>query len=187
METQYSFARSGPNVARYQTEEGIRRDSVRIWYRGSVLLAGLAREAGAVYYHFLQPNQHVPDSKPLSEEEQEKFYTPVREVRIRKTLPLMAEFGTRLREHGINYFDLTKIFENNPETLYRDNCCHFNKRGNRLLVEQIVQRMAESFVLRKRPVRVTGKCGRSTGRRPSTTAAGRIDCLGRVERLSSQG
>ena len=61
----------------------------------------------------------------------------------------MAEFGTRLREHGINYFDLTKIFENNPETLYRDDCCHFNELGYELLAEQMVQHMAESFVPRE--------------------------------------
>ena len=156
METQqHSLARNGPNVARYRAEGEFRQDAVkvqdavRVWYRGSVLLAGLAREAGAVYYHFLQPNQHVPDSKPLSEEERKKFYRPNREVIYRETLPLMAEFGTRLREHGINYFDLTKIFENNPETLYRDECCHFNTRGNQLLVEQMVRHMAESFVPRE--------------------------------------
>ena len=124
-----------------------------------MLLAGLAREAGAVYYHFLQPNQHVPDSKPLSEEERKKFYRPNREVIYRETLPLMAEFGTRLREHGINYFDLTKIFENNPETLYRDECCHFNTRGNQLLVEQMVRHMAESLCPPGRFIQASGKCG----------------------------
>ena len=149
MEIQYSLVRSGPDVARYQAEDNVPQDTARIWYRGSVLLAGLAREAGAVYYHFLQPNQHVPDSKPLSEEERNKFYQLGREAIYRETLPLMAEFGTRLREHGINYFDLTKIFENNPETLYRDDCCHFNELGYELLAEQMVRHMAESFVPRE--------------------------------------
>ena len=170
METQYSLARSGPNVARYRAEEEIRQDAARVWYRGSVLLAGLAREAGAVYYHFLQPNQHVPDSKPLSEEERKKFYRPGREVRYRKTLPLMAEFGTRLREHGINYFDLTQIFKSNHETLYQDDCCHLNRRGNQLLVEQMVHHMAESFVLQKDPSESRGSAGVAldAARRPPT-------------------
>ena len=43
--------------------------AARVWYRDSLLLAGLAELGRADYYHFLQPNQYAPGSKPLSPEE----------------------------------------------------------------------------------------------------------------------
>ena len=141
MKSEHSLEKNGPEVRRYQIEEEIRQDAVRVWYRDSVLLAGLAKEAGATYYHFLQPNQYFPDSKPLSEEEREKFYISGsgREANFQKTYPLLIEFGNRLKEHDINYFNLTQMFKNNHETLYRDDCCHFNAAGMELVAREIAR------------------------------------------------
>ena len=47
---------------------------VETWSRGSQQMDRLCRANGIEYYHFLQPNQYLPDSKPLSPEELESAY-----------------------------------------------------------------------------------------------------------------
>jgi len=71
----YSLEQHGPR-SRLAAADAVFAAAARIWYRGSVALARLAQLAGADYYHFLQPNQHIPDSKPLSPEEQELILPP---------------------------------------------------------------------------------------------------------------
>ena len=128
-------------------------EMARVWYRGSLTLAHLADLAGAEYYHFLQPNQYVPDSKPLTPQELERAYQP--EGRhgpfIVKGYPLLRRFNGDLQKDGVNYFDLTGIFADRRETLYRDDCCHLNQRGNELLAAAMVQRLEPA--LRRRAAR----------------------------------
>ena len=123
------------------------RIALRVWYRSSVLLADLSQAAGAEYYHFQQPNQYVPDAKPLSDQELADFYNPqsgaVRAYQY--AYPQLLRFGAELRRQGINYYDLTQIFADHPETLYSDDCCHLNARGNELLAASMVQHLAPAL------------------------------------------
>ena len=121
--------------------------AARVWYRGAVTLNRLAELAGADYYHFLQPNQYVPDSKPLSPEELADAYDAEGQTRafIRQGYPLLTEFNRDLQGQGVNYFDLTGIFADHPETLYRDICCHLNVRGNELLAAEMARLMAPAL------------------------------------------
>ena len=113
------------------------------WYRGSLALARLAELRGAEYYHFLQPNQYAPGSKPLSAEELQYAYKPdgYFGAFIPPGYPLLRELGPDLQRQGVNYFDLTGIFVDHPETLYIDPCCHLNDRGKELLAAAMVRRM----------------------------------------------
>ena len=138
----YSLEKYGPRS--WLTVDGdLRPEAARFWYRSSVTLARLAELAGADYYHFLQPNQYVPDSKPLSAEELAAAYDPSSEWRyqVEPGYPLLRQFNRDLSDQGVNYFDLTGIFADNPETLYRDACCHLNGRGYELLAAEMVRRM----------------------------------------------
>lgn len=141
-----SIEQQGP-VANYPDGAAMHREAVRVWYRGSVLLDALAERAGADYYHFLQPNQYIPDAKPLSPEERQ-FHIRAEvaaTTNFAETYPLLAGFGQELQERGINFFDLTQIFNNHPETLYRDDCCHLNQRGNELLAAAMVEQLAPAL------------------------------------------
>ena len=76
-----------------------------------VALARLAELGGADYYHFLQPNQHLPGAKPLSAEELQLAYKPqeVYGYFAAKGYPLLQQLNPDLQRQGINYFDLTRI------------------------------------------------------------------------------
>ena len=142
----WSLEKHGPRAGAYRNEETIRRASARVWYRGSVLLANLARHVGAEYYHFLQPNQYIPGSKPLTSKELASAYSSNswKEENWRESYPLLLRIGNELRKQNIDYFDLTQIFSNNHETLYRDICCHFNRRGRELLADAMLRRILET-------------------------------------------
>ena len=142
----YSLEKHGPRSWLEGAEE-VLPAAARIWYRSSIALARLAELVAADYYHFLQPNQYVPGAKPLSAEELELAYKPqgVFGTFAGKGYPLLRAFSRDLQSQGVNYFDLTGIFADHPETLYRDACCHLNPRGNELLAAAIVRRLEPSL------------------------------------------
>ena len=141
-----SLEQQGPYVP-FRDAAQVHQEAIRVWYRSSALLSRLAAAGGADYYHFLQPNQYIPDAKPLSPEEQRNFYVPsmLPFTDYATTYPLLQQLGSDLQQQGVNYFDLTQIFNTHPETLYSDGCCHLNQRGYELLAAAIVQRLAPTL------------------------------------------
>ena len=137
----YSLEKHGPRPWLHGT--AALAESTRFWYRGSTALAHLAALAGADYYHFLQPNQYVPDSKPLSQEERDSYYDPDWPWRsiVTSGYPLLQELCRDLQSRGVPCFDLTGIFADRRETLYKDVCCHLNDRGNELLAAAMLRRL----------------------------------------------
>ena len=154
LESAYSREKYGPK--NWPPPDELFPAAARVWYRGSLALARLAELGGAEYYHFLQPNQYVPDSKPLSATELARAYEPERYGPfVAKGYPQLREFSRDLQNQGINYFDLTGIFVDRRETLYRDGCCHFNDHGQELLAAAMVQRLEPA--LRRRAARPAGQ------------------------------
>ena len=146
-------------------------ENARFWYRSSVMLARLAQLAGADYYHFLQPNQYVPDSKPLSDWEREFARVAGAQRSVEPGYPLLREFNQDLQNQGINYFDLTGIFADHRETLYIDDCCHLNRRGNELLAAEMVRAMAPALLRRGGPGPARPVSVLAAARRPAESSA----------------
>ena len=146
-------------------------ERARLWYRSSVMLARLAALAGADYYHFLQPNQYVPGAKPLSAWEREFAWSADRQSRMEPGYPLLQEISRALPGRGVNYFDLTGIFADHPETLYIDDCCHLNQRGNELLAAEMVRRMAPALLRRGGPNPAAPVSVLAAARRPAESSA----------------
>ena len=137
----YSLEKYGPR--NWPQEAELFPAAARVWYRGSLALARLSELAGADYYHFLQPNPYVPNAKPLSPEEQEMAYKPAGNygAAALKGYPLLRRYNRALQDAGINYFDLTGVFADRPETLYVDDCCHLNDRGYELLAAAVARHL----------------------------------------------
>ena len=116
-----------------------RAQMVSIWGRASRQLQALCEANGLRYYHFLQPNQYVPDSKPIGAEEEAvaiSFDEPWRPA-VLDGYPLLRERGRELASEGIAFSDLTRVFIDHPEPLYTDTCCHFGQRGHAIVAEHI--------------------------------------------------
>jgi len=116
---------------------------VGLWERCALQMRNLCLANGIEFFECLQPNQYVPDSKPLSAEEREAAiesdparYRPL----VQAGYPRLRAAGARLRdEHGLHFVDLTSIFEDVDATVYVDDCCHLNDLGNARMAREIAR------------------------------------------------
>lgn len=127
--------------------EPVYQQLIDLWMRSSALMHEICRSAGTRYLHFLQPNQYVPNSKPLTAEEIETAFDPDHPYRagVLEGYPLLKVAGQRLREHGVAFTDLTMLFRDCRESVYADRCCHFNRRGNEIISNAIATQLARSL------------------------------------------
>ena len=53
--------------------------------------------------------------------------------------PLLIQKGKALAASGVAFRDLTQIYRDVAEPVYRDECCHVNLRGNRILARAMAE------------------------------------------------
>lgn len=127
-------------------------DLASYWKRTTILLSERSRSSGFRYFHFLQPNQWVEDSKIFGEEERavarpdDYFH---RAAAIAGYVELVAA-GIEIRDAGVEFTDLTMLFQGITEPLYTDACCHVNQRGNELIAEAIGRTIREGYARDRR-------------------------------------
>jgi hypothetical protein len=116
-----------------------------LWQRASLSMRHLAEGSGARYLHVLHPNQYLPGSKPLSEAERAAAFVSDAEWSRWAAIgyPLLRQRGAALRARGVAFLDLTDLFRDRTETIYVDDCCHYNLVGNEILARQIARSIAE--------------------------------------------
>jgi len=119
---------------------------VSIWKESSLQLGRLAQANGALYFHFLQPNQYVQGSKPMGSAERRRSYDPSQPYRrgVERGYPLLREAGAELERDGVEFSDLTMLFANNAAPIYIDTCCHMNDDGIRAVVDEIAASILRS-------------------------------------------
>jgi hypothetical protein len=145
-DTQPNYRVSGPRRT-YENQQQMYEDLATVWKHCSLQMAYLAKGNSAVYLHFLQPNQYVPDSKPFTREELSKavFEDDPGAKLVRAVYPLLQQYGRELEGQGVHFFDLTRLFEHEKETLYVDACCHFNTRGNEIMAREVARQLAAAL------------------------------------------
>lgn len=110
------------------------------WRRASELMHATAIGSGVKYYHFLQPNQYVENSKPMTAEEKKVAFIkghPYAQA-AKRGYPYLISEGAILQNSEVNFYDLTMMFQDNKEVLYMDACCHFNTKGYDYIIDKIV-------------------------------------------------
>lgn len=132
----------------YATERDLFADCVGLWWRSSVQLWKDCQANGIQYFHFLQPNQYVRNSKALTAwERRHAIGKPTAFARegAESGYPSLIRVGANLKKGGLPFFDLTTIFKTETETIYKDNCCHMNEKGNEILATRIARLVAANF------------------------------------------
>jgi hypothetical protein len=137
-----SYCSSGPPEA-FESEEKLLAHCADIWTRSSILLHQLCDANQIRYFHFLQPNQYLAESKPIGREEakvalndRSPFARPVR-----LGYPLLRARVPQLLAAGVSFTDLTQIFADHPEPIYKDDCCHVTEAGDQLMAAAIAARI----------------------------------------------
>jgi hypothetical protein len=96
------------------------------------------------YFHFIQPNQYVRDSKPYTDEEKESFLLGGEDQfqRITKYYERLDQIVDTLSAGGVQASSLDKVFADIPETIYNDSCCHLNDLGKALVSEAMMRHIS---------------------------------------------
>ena len=139
-----AFHASGPERS-YESQGELFADLVRFWSLSSLRMERLCTSNGIAYHHFLQPNQYVEGSKPFTEEERAVAFAKGRFAfrdAVVAGYPLLRTAGRALRAEGIDFVDLTGLFEGDERPVYVDRCCHMNTLGNRMLAEAVADAIA---------------------------------------------
>jgi len=135
---QRNYLASGPTRT-YASRSEMYEELAAIWRRSSLQLDRLCRANGIAYFHFLQPTLYLRGSKPVSELEQKiaSHYAHPYRAASETGYPLLVRDGRKLAERGVRFRDLTRVFAEVRAPIYRDGCCHVNRRGNEILADEI--------------------------------------------------
>ncbi|MEP7340312.1 MAG: hypothetical protein ABI977_21445 [Acidobacteriota bacterium] len=137
------YVSQGPQYS-YSGKEQLFGDLAMLWRRTSLQMKLLCDANHIRYYHFLQPNQYVEGSKPMSDAEK-KMAINNSDLEYSysqgaiKGYPHLKKAGEELARDGVNFTDLTMIFAQNNERLYADTCCHLNQQGYQLVTKRILE------------------------------------------------
>lgn len=136
-----SFTTHGPE--NQFANEVLETEVAAMWQRCSLQMHHLCQANNTLYLQVLQPNQYVPDSKPLTKKELKLCFDPDGDSArfIPRMYPRLQELGHALEAGGVEFSDQTQVFSGIDETLYVDPWCHFNGEGNRLLGIAIADRL----------------------------------------------
>ena len=123
----------------YENSVDFFEDIVSVWQQSSRMLHQVAQARGIDYFHVLQPNQYFEGSKPMGPEEM--AFSVNLESHFRQGAaagyPSLREAGQELREEGVQFYDMTMVFQDQPQRLYIDDCCHMFPEGNAILADRL--------------------------------------------------
>jgi hypothetical protein len=144
-----AYAAAGP-PATIATDDGLYAALGSMWAESSYLMHSLAQSKGIRYFHFLQPNQYLDGTKPMGTEERR---IAIREDHpyakaVKSGYPVLKTLGQELTGRGVTFVNLTDLYANTRDIIYRDNCCHVNAVGRRMVIEAIEKAIAADLARR---------------------------------------
>ena len=137
-----SFAVVGPGVDAPGLPHSL-ASMAELWARSSTLMRDACAARGIHYFHFLQPNQYVPDAKPIGDAERAVAVLPFHPYRtgVIAGYPMLAAQTPALRGSGVPFGDLRDVFRGHPEPIYVDTCCHLTPAGYAIVARAIGERV----------------------------------------------
>jgi len=128
--------------SKFPAEFDVFRYTADQWRDTSLAMAAMARQAGTLYLHVLQPNQWWRESgsyRPIAEDH---IYGWVVEL-VNKGYPELVARMPALRAAGVEVLDATMLFKDQDlRAAYIDDCCHYTVAGNDQLSGAIADAVA---------------------------------------------
>lgn len=118
------------------------------WQRSLELQAAFVESQKKKIFVFIQPNQFIKNSKNyFTPQEQDMFLVTNNE--IRSNIDRRFTLAKPILEASVLYdrslVDMTQIFLNIDQTIYRDGCCHINEEGQRLVLENTISEIEKRW------------------------------------------
>lgn len=114
--------------------------SIKLWVKYVKLQNLTAKEFGVPIIFYVQPTQYLENSKIMSDGELKTAIVTDQNEAQRRRLQfrrLVAEVPA-LKKMGVNISDITKLYKDEAEPIFIDDCCHINNRGYDLLTAKII-------------------------------------------------
>lgn len=126
------------------------------WMNTSLLMSQILAARNIPYLQVLQPNQYHITQRTFGADERKVAFqedSPYREA-IEKGYPFLLERIPRLRAAGVEILDAVKIFDQSPDSMYIDSCCHYTDEGHLILSTVLADRIlsilnSEAFPIEK--------------------------------------
>jgi hypothetical protein len=111
------FLTTGPNLG-IKEEKELYQQIANHWRSSSLLMKALCDGEGIAYIHILQPNQYFGTDRTLTEEERRDAFQEDHMYRsgVVKGYPRLLAAKDDLIDRGVNFHDLTKIYDSIPQT-----------------------------------------------------------------------
>lgn len=134
------YVATGPRQD-FSSPHDVYEHCAKIWARSSLQLHQLCEANRIRYFHFLQPNQYVPDSKPLDREIREAAWQQNHSSKepVEQAYPILIREGSTLAGRRVAFTNLSMLFRDHSELIYLDACCHLNDRGNEIMALRIAE------------------------------------------------
>jgi len=110
-----------------------------MWYESSVTMNQILSSRKIPYFHLIQPNQYYPTKRVFTSKEKEIAISkdsPYIEG-VKKGYPVLLSKVADLQKAGVNVFSGVNILDNTKETVYKDDCCHYNSVGEEVLANYV--------------------------------------------------
>ena len=144
----YNFQLHGPRIS-FPDRGALDRFNARTWYHSAMQLARMARAGGYRYFHFLQPNLHLPGSKILTPREQKLMKQGRRLGRPLLTgYPRLRKYGAAMKLQGVQFHDLSQVFVGHSATVAADDCCHFTRQGDAVIARAMGRIIRQQWLAR---------------------------------------
>lgn len=114
---------------------------VDLWFNSSLGMNDLLAARKIPYFEFIQPNQYYSTNRQFSADETKIAFdekSQYKEGTIKGYPKLLAKVSS-LQAAGVKVFNGANVFDETRDTVYRDNCCHYNDAGNDILSRYIGQ------------------------------------------------
>ncbi|MFY7802712.1 MAG: hypothetical protein ACOVQ7_04735 [Limnoraphis robusta] len=117
------------------------------WAKTSILMHQVAAANNIPYFHFFQPNQYWQTNRKFSEAEKKIALNEVSPYKKGVTIgyPLLLERIDELKANNVNIFNAVNIFDQISEPVYKDNCCHYNAKGEEIFSTYIGRSIVETL------------------------------------------
>ena len=115
--------------------------AVALWARAARDFHRLQTAAGDGFLQVLQPNQYHATDRVFPPEEQAiafSEHSPFAPF-VPQGYPRLEASLDELRADGVRAWSATRLFDDVTEPVYRDDCCHLNDLGHRILAEKLAE------------------------------------------------
>lgn len=123
-------------------ESEVVSERVSIWKKYTLAQSRMLEAQKIPSLFFLHPSRYVPGSKPLSDIEKQMEANPSETRSLILAYGEMSAVVPVLQKQAVSAYDLTMLFSQEKETIYRDSCCHINEKGQELLEKALLNAIA---------------------------------------------